>query len=316
MPKALSVDLRERVVAAYERNLGTMDYIAKIFMVGVATIHRLISKKRKGKSLASKPHGGGKSPTLSKSDLELLKEMIDQKHDYTLKELAEELSKRINKKLGVSHIARGLKKIGYSWKKKTFYAKERDSDKVQKERKDFEEQKKSLDVNKLVFLDESGYILESSPTYAWGLIGERVEVAKPYRGERVNMIGALGIEGVRTMMTIEGGVGGDVFSAFVEQLLVKTLKPGDIVVMDNLSSHDVDGIQQKIEGVGAKVQFLPRYSPDMNPIEQCWSKLKQFIRKLKPKTRDEFDDAVARGMATVTRSDTMGWFQCAGYVGG
>lgn len=127
------------------------------------------------------------------------------------------------------------------------------------------------------------------------------------------MIGALGLESLRTLMTIDGSTTTDVFERFVRNFLLPVLNSGDIVILDNLSSHKSSQIQKLIEGVGAKVKFLPPYSPDLNPIERCWSKLKQLIRKLRPRTRKALDKAVACAMSTVTKSDIEGWYVCSGY---
>ncbi len=117
MPSPLSLDLRERIVAAYESRIGTMEYVAKLFSVGVATIHRLMAKKRKENSLAPKPHGGGNPARLSENDLNQLKELMEQQPDYTLEDLTEALSARLNKTLNVSLVFRGLQKIEYTRKK-------------------------------------------------------------------------------------------------------------------------------------------------------------------------------------------------------
>ena len=107
---------------------------------------------------------------------------------------------------------------------------------------------------------------------------------------------------------------GDVFLAFVEQLLVPILREGDVVVMDNLSAHKVAGVRKLIEGAGAELIYLPPYSPDLNPIEQCWSKIKHLLRKACAHTRDALDEALGEAMKRVTCSDAFGWFSECGYL--
>jgi transposase len=105
-----------------------------------------------------------------------------------------------------------------------------------------------------------------------------------------------------------------VFRAYVNQVLAPTLQPGDVVVMDNLGAHKVDGIRSAIEARGATLMYLPPYSPDYSPIEPCWSKLKTCLRAIKARTRDALDEALAQVIDTVTASDAKGWFTHCGYA--
>lgn len=144
--------------------------------------------------------------------------------------------------------------------------------------------------------------------------GQRAHAHKPCRwGDNVSLVGALASDGLRTMMTINGAVDADAFVAFVEHFLVPTLLPGDIVIWDNLSVHKDPRARTAIENAGAELYFLPPYSPDFNPIELCWSKLKALLRRAAARTRDTLDEAVASAMAAVSRRDILGWFTCAGY---
>jgi transposase len=128
------------------------------------------------------------------------------------------------------------------------------------------------------------------------------------------MIGALTLAGLVAMMTIEGATDGDVFEAFVEKVLLPVLRPGDIVVLDNVGAHRTQRVRDLIQSVGARLVFLPPYSPDLNPIEECWSKVKQFIRSIKPRSRDALDFVVGAAMKEVSPSDAAGWFGHAGYA--
>ena len=127
------------------------------------------------------------------------------------------------------------------------------------------------------------------------------------------MIGAMATDGFRGFMTIDAGTSGDVFDAFVEAELAPNLRPGDIVVMDNLSAHKSPSIHKRITAVGASILHTPPYSPDLNPIEEAWAKLKDVIRRLPTKTRDAFDTAVASAIDTITPNDIRSWIDYAGY---
>jgi transposase len=128
------------------------------------------------------------------------------------------------------------------------------------------------------------------------------------------MIGALALDGFRGLMTINAGTSNDVFLAFVEQVLVPNLRHGDLVVMDNLAAHKNRRAVEAIRAVGADVLFLPPYSPDLNPIEKAWAKLKDFVRRLSTLTRDAFDSGIVAAMDAVTLDDIRGWTTHAGYV--
>lgn len=166
----------------------------------------------------------------------------------------------------------------------------------------------------MVFIDESGCNIAMSREYARAPVGERAQDDQPARwGDNVSLVGAIGICGLRTLMTLEGAVDGDAFLAFVQHFLVPQLRPGDIVVMDNLSVHKRCGIREAIEAVGAELRYLPPYSPDFNPIEECWSKLKSILRTIGARTRETLEAAIASAMLAVTATDAAGWFQHAGY---
>ena len=123
----------------------------------------------------------------------------------------------------------------------------------------------------------------------------------------------MSLSGVLTGLSVEGSVDGNVMLYFVEEMLAPKLKLDQIVIMDNLSAHKQEEIEDVIEAKGAFVIFLPPYSPDLNPIENCWSKIKTILRSLKPRTLDELLDALTKAFKSVTISDITGWFKHCGY---
>lgn len=127
------------------------------------------------------------------------------------------------------------------------------------------------------------------------------------------MLAALFSTGLKAMMTIEGGTTAEVFLAYITQVLVPKLKPGNIVVMDNLGAHKVNGVREAIEAVGASVLYLPPYSFDFNPIELAWSKLKEHLRSSEARTREDLDHEIAAAMGLITRKDALAWFRHCGY---
>jgi transposase len=150
--------------------------------------------------------------------------------------------------------------------------------------------------------------------YGRAASGQRVLDQVPGdRGDNVSTIGALGADGLRTGLSVPGAIDGETMLFFVEELLVPTLQRGDIVFMDNNPIHKLDEIEEAIEAVGAWVLFLPVYSPDLNPIENCWSKIKALLRSLKPRTSPDLLDALVTAFASITPHDIRGWFQHCGY---
>lgn len=178
----------------------------------------------------------------------------------------------------------------------------------------FEAQQKLLAAKRLVFVDESGLHLGTPPRFGWALKGEK-SLGSAIRGQwrNMTMIGAIALSGFRGFLTIDAPTTGEIFLAFVVHQLCPNLRRGDLVVMDNLGSHKVKGVQEAIEAAGAEVLYLPPYSPDFNPIEKTWAKLKDRIRQLANDTRELFDAAVAAAMDTISDDDIRGWFQHAGY---
>jgi transposase len=131
-------------------------------------------------------------------------------------------------------------------------------------------------------------------------------------GGNVSTLGALSLEGLRTGLSVPGAIDGETRLFFVEELLVPTLKRGDIVVMDNNPIHKLDEIEDALEAVGAWVLFWPTYSPDLNPIELCWAKVKSRLRALTPRPLPDLLDALVQAFSTITLDDILHWFQHCG----
>ena len=141
-----------------------------------------------------------------------------------------------------------------------------------------------------------------------------MEAVPDTRFHRTTILSSVRLDGTIIPTVFEGALNGNIFKAYVTQWLVPSLRAGDIVVMDNLSSHKVSGVVAAIEEAGAMVLFLPPYSPDFNPIELMWSKIKAILRKLKARSKELLDDAIAFALDSVTPSDIAGWFNHDGYA--
>jgi transposase len=199
--------------------------------------------------------------------------------------------------------------------KKSLHASERDTLRVQQARTVYFQRIAALDLRRLKFVDESGVNLAMTRLYGRAPKGERVRGSVPQNyGQNVTMLGALGTDGLQAVMTVDGATDTDVFRTYVKRVLAPTLVPGDIVVMDNLRAHKAVGIQQALARRGARLLYLPPYSPDLSPIEPCWSKVKTALRKAKARLREALDTAITGALATVTAVDAQGCFLHCGYA--
>jgi len=173
----------------------------------------------------------------------------------------------------------------------------------------------TLDPQRLKFVDESGVNLAMTRLYSRAPRGERVIGAVPQNyGQNITMSGALGVDGIQAVMTVEGATDTEVFRTYVRQVLGPTLAPGDIVVLDNLGVHKAVGIQQMLARRQSRLLYLPPYSPDLSPIEPCWGKVKVSLRKAKARTRDTLDVVITQALALITPTDARSWFMHCGYA--
>jgi transposase len=166
----------------------------------------------------------------------------------------------------------------------------------------------------LIFLDEFGIHLALTRLFARAPRGERAAVTEPFEtGAKLSVISALGLEGVRAPFLIEGAINGEVFELYLSHFLIPELRPGDMVLMDRISFHRSARVAELIARAGARVELLPAYSPDFNPIEECISKIKQCLRSAKARTLRALYRALGRALSQITREDIRGWFTHCGY---
>ena len=166
----------------------------------------------------------------------------------------------------------------------------------------------------LVFVDESGTTLAMTPRYGRAPRGQRVVGTAPRnQGNNTTLVAALTLDGITAAMTLEGAMDRPAFDAFVAQVLVPTLRPGQVVIWDNLSVHKSLAAPHWIADAGCHLLWLPPYSPDFSPIEPAFSKLKTALRQTGARTREALDEAITAALATITDADALGWFAHCGY---
>ena len=306
--RPLSHDLRQRIFDAVDNREGSRRQLAARFKVNVSTITRLLQLRRQTGSSQPRPHAGGVTPTLDHDALQRLRKLVEETPDATLKALKQ--------KMGVTGsimiICRALQKLGLPLKKKSPHAAERDTPEVKEKRRAFRKEVDRIEPGRLVFVDETGVTTAMTPAYGRAPRGERVEDSAPASWESVTVIAALGLDGVRAPLALPGAVNAATFETYVEQVLVPALRPGDVVVFDNLSSHLGPAVFEAIERAGASALPLPPYSPDYTPIEEMFSKFKDFLRRIGARAREHLYDAIGAGLRDVSDHDILGWFCHAG----
>ena len=304
----LSNDLRTRILDAVDNREGSRRALAVRFKVNTSTITKLLRLRRETGSIEPRPHAGGVTPALDDDALQRLRKLVEETPDATLEALRQQMGISGSRMI----VCRALQKLGLPIKKKSPHASERDTPEVQEERREFAEDVGPLEPQRLVFVDETGVTTAMTPAYGRAPKGERVESSAPASWESVTVIAALAPDGVRAPLAIEGAVNAPTFLAYVERVLVPALHRGDVVIFDNLTSHLSPEVTAAIERAGASVLPLPPYSPDFSPIEEMFSKLKGFLRRVGARAKEHLYDAIGDGLREVTPGDILGWFRHAG----
>jgi transposase len=171
-----------------------------------------------------------------------------------------------------------------------------------------------IDARSLVFVDEMGTNISLSPLYAWAKKGERAYCSVPRnRGPNTTLLSSVSVEGVGPSLAVEGATNREVFETYVEQILAPTLRRGQVVVMDNLTAHKGERVRELIEKQGCELLYLPPYSPDFNPIEEAFAKIKSLMRKAEARSREALLEAMGTAISALSAQDARGFFEHCGY---
>jgi transposase len=173
----------------------------------------------------------------------------------------------------------------------------------------------SIEPERFVFVDECSSNTSLAPLYGWARKGERAHQKVPRNwGKNITLISSIGKErGMGASLVVEGSTNGTVFESYLEDVLLPTLKRGQVVVMDNLSAHKGQRVRELIEGKGCELIYLPPYSPDFNPIEQAFSKLKSYLREACARSQQTLMEIIGQALCTITALDVEGFFEHCGY---
>ena len=239
---------------------------------------------------------------------------IAEKPDMTIMELREKIRERHGFGFGYGTVWRFLARHNITRKKKTGHASEQERDDVAAEREAWFEGELDLDPLKLVFIDETAVSTNMARRFGWAPQGERCRMSVPFgHWQTKTLIAALRYDRIDAPMMTDGALDGVAFLAYVEQVLAPTLCAGEVVVMDNVAMHKVAGVRDAIEARGASVLHIPRYSPDFNPIEKPFSKIKSILQRIAARTADALEAAVGEALRSFTPQECMNYFASSGY---
>ncbi|MEP7287355.1 MAG: IS630 family transposase [Chloroflexota bacterium] len=308
--EALSLDLRERIIKTWQRGQPKMR-IAKLFMVSLSSVKRYVKQFQMEGHVWPKIQRRVTSKVMNKRWRKRLIQQVEQYPDYTLAQHMQVWNARYSLHVSESGLIRAFRRLGLTRKKKTLGTIERD----EAARAIFREVIRRLNAEDVVVVDESGSRIGMVPLYARSLRGQRVyDRTIGNYGQNVTLLASMNLQGMQAAMTVEGSVTEAVFESFIREVLLPTLRPGHLVILDNLSSHKTQAVEQLVIKAGCQLLFLPAYSPDFSPIEEAFSKLKAFIRQCRCQTVPELIQAIGRGLEKITTSDAKGWFAHAGFL--
>jgi transposase len=172
----------------------------------------------------------------------------------------------------------------------------------------------ALDPRRLVFVDECGTHTSLAPVYGYSPKGERLSLSVPRnRGKNTTLLASMTVEGMGPSLAVKGSTNAEVFEAYLEQVLLPELEEGQVLIMDNLPAHKPERVRELIEERGCELLYLPSYSPDYNPIEEAFSKIKEILRRAAARAREALVEALGLALSAVSREDARGFFEHAGY---
>ncbi|MEZ5773293.1 MAG: IS630 family transposase [Hyphomicrobiaceae bacterium] len=286
---------------------------AERFGVSAASAVRWVQRRRKQGTAEASPQGGDRRSARIEAHGDDILAIIAQTPDITLAELQDELAGD-GRRFGIGTLWRFLDRRRITPQKKSAHAAEQERADVLTRRRAWFAAQPDLDPERLVFIDETWASTNMARLRGRAPRGERLRVGIPHgHWKTTTFVAGLRLTGMTAPMVLDGPIDRISFEAYVEKMLVPELKPGDIVVMDNLSSHKGPAVRALIEAAGASLDYLPPYSPDFNPIENAFAKLKAHLRKCAERTIDGLCHAIGQFIPAITPDECANYFAAAGY---
>lgn len=311
--KSSPLELRTRIVEALDRGLGSVPALAARFRVSITCVPKYLRLRDQTGSLQPRPTRGGRAPAIPEERYPELRHLVQAQPDLPL----DQIRARLQVSCSLAALCRTLQNLRLTRKKKALQATEPQRPDVQAARGEGAQWQAPLtaeDLKRLAFWDETAALTTRTLLYGRSRPGERIGEAGPHGPwERVTLAGGVRLSGSCGALLYEAGTRGGACAAFVVHELGPALRPGDGVILDTLPTHTHPSVVAALQARGVTVKPLPPYSPDLNPIEKMWPKIKQVVRRLRPRTTEALIAAVGKALGAITQEDIRGWFEHCGY---
>src|ERR1700751_2229237 len=275
MARAYEDDLRRKIFEAHAKGHGSFRTLAAVFGVSLGYVEKIFRQRQASGQPERVRYKPGPKSRLTGEVSARIATLVERHPDLTVSRVTRTTCSRHRRKDELVDGPAVVRPAGSAAEKKSLHAVERDTEANRKRREEFLERIRAIPPERLIYLDESGVTTSMTRRYGRCVGGRRIHEATPGGHWKIlTIVSAMSTRGLIATMTIEEPTDADIFLAYVEQVLCPELRSGDVVVMDNLSSHKAEGVRTWIENQGAELIYLPSYSPDLNPIEKAWAKLK------------------------------------------
>ena len=302
-------ETRKLLIEAWNKTHNAKE-IPECFSVNTSTVYRLEKQMRETGSVKTRTSQRGRKHALTPEDLQNIDRVVQQEPDITIDEIIDKLGLHVCNET----VRKAVIKLGYSYKK-LFMPQSRSVPDVREKRRNWKKHMSEKDINHLVFLDESGVNINMTRHYARAWKNRRAVDKTPLNTPcNTTVLSSIRLNGDCAYTVYPGGTTVERFAEYLKTKLLPTLSEADIIVMDNMRSHHAKAVKQLLDSSKVTYLYLPPYSPDLNPIEKMWSKLKAFLRKEKIRIASELPSAISKGFLTIRPKDCIGWFHSCNYV--
>ena len=303
-------EARKLILEGYDKGIRVKE-LAKCFSVNTCSIYRLLKRRSETGSYETQTNLRGKKPKLSDADHQRILSLLEKQPDITCLEIIETLN------LSSALIQSGVffRKQDTAGRKSLFMPVNKIVPDVAEKRKNWNDLISGFRASDLVFLDESGCNTDMTRRYAYSLGGSRAVDSTPLsKPKNTTILSSIQLDGTLHYTTFSGGTTVEHFKHYLKDILLPHLNCDSVLVMDNMKSHHAKAVKDLLDSSGVRYIYLPPYSPDLNPIEKLWSKVKALLRKFKARSLDALPNAIQHAFQNVSPSDCSGWFRSCGYA--